>query len=121
MLFGTLPFYACSHNEDDLTLLQRIYRSKNVSVRNDPDGRSRLNVNIFTGDVIVTDFGDTPPMGNIKTEPLPIMLDRWLERPLAKSIDCMCSAVNCLGPNLLVKEAYYPAIDFTTKKSVISN
>ena len=27
-------------------------------MRNDPDGRSRLNVNVFTGNVIVTDFGD---------------------------------------------------------------
>ena len=28
MLFGTLPFYACSNNEEDLTLLQRLYSSK---------------------------------------------------------------------------------------------
>lgn len=119
MLFGTLPFYPCSDNEEDLALLKRIYNSKNVSVRNDPDGRSRLNVNIFTGDVIVTDFGDTPPMGNIQTESLPIMLDRWLERPLAKSISCHCPSVRCLGPNLLVKDAYYPEIDFTKKEAEI--
>ncbi|MFL6555779.1 MAG: radical SAM/CxCxxxxC motif protein YfkAB, partial [Bacillus sp. (in: firmicutes)] len=61
MLFGTLPFYACSSEQEDLSLLQRLYTSKNVTVRNDPDGRSRLNVNIFNGDIIVTDFGDTPP------------------------------------------------------------
>lgn len=120
MLFGTLPFYACSKDEEDLALLERIYKSKNVSVRNDPDGRSRLNVNIFTGDVIVTDFGDTPPMGNIQTESLPIMLDRWLDRPLAKSISCHCPAVNCLGPNLLVKDAYYPEIDFTNRHTTIT-
>ena len=65
MLFGTLPFYACLGNEDDLALIQRLRETKNVTVRNDPDGRSRLNVNIFTGDVIVTDFGDTPPLGNV--------------------------------------------------------
>src|SRR5690606_2580266 len=53
MLFGTLPFYACSDNVEDLTLLKRLYASKNVTVRNDPDGRSRLNVNIFNGDIIV--------------------------------------------------------------------
>lgn len=120
MLLGTLPFYPCSQNKDDLALLERIYNSKNVSVRNDPDGRSRLNVNIFTGDVIVTDFGDTPPMGNIQNESLPIMLDRWLERSLAKTIDCHCPAVNCLGPNLLVKDAYYPGVDFTNRSSNIS-
>jgi len=117
MLFGTLPFYPCSDNKEDLELLKRLYSSNNVSVRNDPDGRSRLNVNIFTGDVIVTDFGDTPPMGNIQTDALPEMLDRWLERPLAKSIGCHCPAVKCLGPNLLVKDAYYSEVDFTTKKS----
>lgn len=119
MLLGTLPFYPCSTNEKDLALLERIYASKNVSVRNDPDGRSRLNVNIFNGEVIVTDFGDTPPMGNIQTESLPIMLDRWLDRPLAKSISCHCPAVHCLGPNLLVKDAYYPEVDFTNKKTNI--
>lgn len=119
MLFGTLPFYPCSDKEEDLALLKRIYNSKNVTVRNDPDGRSRLNVNIFTGDVIVTDFGDTPPMGNIQTDALPIMLDRWQERPLAKTISCHCPAVKCLGPNLLVKDAYYADTDFTTKKRVV--
>ena len=120
MLFGTLPFYPCSHDEEDLALLKRIYKSKNVSVRNDPDGRSRLNVNIFTGDVIVTDFGDTPPMGNIHTDSVPVMLDRWQERPLAKTISCHCPAVKCLGPNLLVKEAYYSETDFMKKKSNIT-
>jgi radical SAM/CxCxxxxC motif protein YfkAB len=56
MLFGTMPFYACSSNPEDLRLLERLYKGKNVTIRNDPDGRSRLNVNIFTGDIIVTDF-----------------------------------------------------------------
>lgn len=118
MLFGTLPFYPCSPQDEDIKLLNRIYNSKNVSVRNDPDGRSRLNVNIFTGDVIVTDFGDTPPLGNISTDSLPAMLDRWLETPLAKTISCHCPAVQCLGPNLLVKDAYYQDVDFTSRKAV---
>lgn len=119
MLLGTLPFYPCSNNPEDLKLLERIYKSKNVSVRNDPDGRSRLNVNIFNGEVIVTDFGDTPPMGNIQSESLPIMLDRWLERPLAQSVSCHCPAANCLGPNLLVKDAYYSEVDFLGKSTKI--
>ncbi|MFS0576284.1 radical SAM/CxCxxxxC motif protein YfkAB [Sporosarcina sp. 179-K 3D1 HS] len=119
MLFGTLPFYACSDKREDLELLARLYDSKNVSLRNDPDGRSRLNVNIFTGDVIVTDFGDTPPMGNIQQDALPVMLDRWLERPLAQSISCHCPAVRCLGPNLLVKDAYYREEDFMGKQARI--
>ncbi|RLJ86632.1 radical SAM/CxCxxxxC motif protein YfkAB [Planococcus citreus] len=120
MLFGTLPFYPCSQNDEDIQLLNRIHASKNVTVRNDPDGRSRLNVNIFTGEVIVTDFGDTPAMGNIQHDSLPAMLDRWLERPLAKTIACHCPAAKCLGPNLLVKDAYYPDIDFTVQKSKIT-
>jgi radical SAM/CxCxxxxC motif protein YfkAB len=115
MLFGTLPFYPCSQNDEDTKLLNRIHASKNVTVRNDPDGRSRLNVNIFTGEVIVTDFGDTPAMGNIQNDSLPSMLDRWLERPLAKTIGCHCLAAKCLGPNLLVKDAYYPETDFTVQ------
>lgn len=117
MLFGTLPYYPCSSNEEDMMLLKRIYNSKLVSVRNDPDGRSRLNVNIFTGDVIVTDFGDTPPLGNIQTEGLPIMYDRWMEGPLAKSLNCHCPAVKCLGPNILVKNAYYEDVNFMERKA----
>lgn len=120
MLFGTLPFYPCSPNAEDVALLERIYKSPNISVRNDPDGRSRLNVNIFSGDVIVTDFGDTPPMGNIQHESLPIMLERWLEKPLAKKISCHCPQVQCLGPNLLVKDAYYRDVDFTKRQAQIS-
>ena len=120
MLFGTLPFYPCSQSDEDIQLLNRIHASKNVTVRNDPDGRSRLNVNIFTGEVIVTDFGDTPAMGNIQHDSLPAMLDRWLERPLAKTIACHCPAAKCLGPNLLVKDAYYPDIDFAVQKSRIN-
>ena len=41
MLFGTLPFYPCSSSQADLELQKRLFKEKNVSVRNDPDGRSR--------------------------------------------------------------------------------
>src|SRR5690606_25563460 len=117
MLFGTLPFYPCNNNQADLDLLQRIYKSKNVSVRNDPDGRSRLNVNIFTGDVIVADFGDEPPLGNIQTDSFPSLFDQWLATPLAKSLNCHCPSVRCLGPNLLVKNTYYQEEDFQQRKA----
>ncbi|MBO8178837.1 MAG: radical SAM/CxCxxxxC motif protein YfkAB [Bacillus sp. (in: Bacteria)] len=120
MLFGTLPFYPCSQNKEDLTLLKRLYEAKNVTVRNDPDGRSRLNVNIFTGDVIVTDFGDAPPLGNVQTNDLPSIFERWLKSSLAKSLNCHCPAVQCLGPNVLVKNTYYPDVDFTTRKAEIA-
>lgn len=120
MLFGTLPFYACSQKEEDLELLKRLYSSKNVTVRNDPDGRSRLNINIFTGDVIVTDFGDTPSLGNILKDSLPEVYSRWMNTELAKGLNCHCPAVRCLGPNVLVKNSYYKGVDFQDRKSGIS-
>ncbi|GLB59918.1 radical SAM/CxCxxxxC motif protein YfkAB [Cytobacillus sp. NCCP-133] len=119
MLFGTLPFYACSSNEADLQLLKRLHNSKNVTVRNDPDGRSRLNVNIFTGDVIVTDFGDTPPLGNIKSDQLEEIYKKWSETQLADSLNCHCAGVRCLGPNVLVKNSYYKDADFKKLSSNI--
>ncbi|GLC89184.1 radical SAM/CxCxxxxC motif protein YfkAB [Lysinibacillus piscis] len=112
MLFGTLPFYPCSTNEEDQALLQRLRNAKNVTLRNDPDGRSRLNINIFTGDVIVTDFGDTPALGNIVHDELPAIFTKWLATDLAKSLNCHCPAVKCLGPNVLVKNMYYQDTPF---------
>ena len=114
MLFGTLPFYPCSMNEEDIRLQQRLKAAKNVTVRNDPDGRSRLNINIFTGEVIVTDFGDAPALGNIKEDTLPAIFDKWLDSDLAKSLNCHCPAVKCLGPNVLVKNMYYKDHEFVS-------
>ncbi|MBP3952387.1 radical SAM/CxCxxxxC motif protein YfkAB [Bacillus sp. YZJH907-2] len=119
MLFGTLPFYPCNSNEEDLLLQRRLYNSDNVTVRNDPDGRSRLNVNIFDGNIIVTDFGDTPPLGNIKETNLLLAYDRWMDTNLANSLNCHCPSVKCLGPNVLVKDAYYKNIDFSKRQSNI--
>ncbi|SET02686.1 radical SAM/CxCxxxxC motif protein YfkAB [Oceanobacillus limi] len=120
MLFGTLPFYPCSLNEADLKLLQRLYKEKNVTVRNDPDGRSRLNVNIFTGDVIVTDFGDEEPsVGNIQDTSLLDAYSRWMDTNTAKQLNCHCPAVKCLGPNLLVKNTYYKDVDFQSRRANI--
>ena len=119
MLFGTLPFYACSQNEEDLHLLKRLSHEKNVTVRNDPDGRSRLNTNIFTGDVIVTDFGDTPPLGNIKEDRLVDLFDKWLHTELATSLNCHCPQVQCLGPNALVKNSYYKEVNFRSRHALL--
>lgn len=121
MLFGTLPFYACSSNADDLDLLKRLYAAKNVTVRNDPDGRSRLNVNIFTGEVIVTDFGDTPALGNIQEDMLEDVFKKWMGSGLAESLNCHCPQARCLGPNVLVKNSYYKDIDFLKRKAQLSN
>ncbi|ASK64477.1 radical SAM/CxCxxxxC motif protein YfkAB [Virgibacillus phasianinus] len=121
MMFGTLPFYPCSSSQKDLDLLKRLYREDNVSVRNDPDGRSRLNVNIYTGDIIVTDFGDEPTLGNIQDTSLPDAYSKWLDTPTAKSLNCHCPAVKCLGPNLLVKNTYYSDVDFQKRKTQINS
>ncbi|WP_406685729.1 radical SAM/CxCxxxxC motif protein YfkAB [Rossellomorea vietnamensis] len=120
MLFGTLPFYPCSSSDEDLDLLKTLYSAKKVSVRNDPDGRSRLNVNIFTGDVIVTDFGDTPPLGNITKDTLPDIFEKWKGLPLAKELNCHCPMARCLGPNVLVKSMYYKDVDFSKREAKIS-
>ncbi|MCE4957513.1 radical SAM/CxCxxxxC motif protein YfkAB [Macrococcoides caseolyticum] len=113
MLFGTLPILPCSMHPDDQVFLKEVHQAKNVTVRNDPDGRSRLNVNVFTGDVIVTDFGDeTGTIENIITTPLQTIYDKWKMSELNQSLNCHCPKVKCLGPNLLVKNMYYPDIDF---------
>lgn len=120
MLFGTLPFYACSPDEKTQQLLKRLRTEKNVTVRNDPDGRSRLNINIFTGEIIVTDFGDAPPLGNVQTTILQEAYETWNGSKLAAELNCHCAGVQCLGPNILVKNAYYPTIDFTNKTAVLA-
>ena len=118
MLFGTLPFYACSMKEEDLALHRRLRREPNVSVRNDPDGRSRLNVNIFDGEIIVTDFGDElASLGTIHDTSFNEAYAMWQQTELNQSLSCHCPAVQCLGPNALVKNAYYPEVDFLKQSS----
>ena len=96
MLFGTLPIYPCINDENDQLLLERLRNEKNVTVRNDPDGRSRLNVNVFSGDVIVTDFGDeNGTISNIKHDKLTDVFNAWLSTDLAKSLNCHCEAFQC--------------------------
>lgn len=120
MMFGTLPFYGCSKDERDLQLIQRLHDEPNVTVRNDPDGRSRLNVNIFTGEIIVTDFGDFPILGNIQTTTLTEAFDQWLQRDCARQLHCHCPEIKCLGPNPLVKGLYYPNTDFNNRHTKLS-
>lgn len=117
MLFGTLPFYQCSDDAEDRKLLSRLAGERNVTVRNDPDGRNRLNVNLFTGDVFVTDFSDVPAFGNIANAKLDEVFDSWLDHELAKSVNCHCPAASCCGPNLLVKDMYYRDVDFHMREA----
>ncbi|WP_310549768.1 radical SAM/CxCxxxxC motif protein YfkAB [Paenibacillus glufosinatiresistens] len=120
MLLGTLPFFACSAEERDQKLLERLRSERNVTVRNDPDGRNRVNVNLFNGEVFVTDFADIPAFGNIAESGLDEIFGRWVnEHPLNRKIDCYCEAAACCGPNLLVADMYYSDIDFKSRKAII--
>ncbi|ANS77074.1 radical SAM/CxCxxxxC motif protein YfkAB [Paenibacillus yonginensis] len=119
MLFGTLPFFACSFNSEDQELVSRLRKEKKVTVRNDPDGRNRVNVNLFTGDVFVTDFAAIPSFGNIADQKLDDIFERWLtEHPLSGSVNCFCESANCCGPNLLVADMYYKDTDFKSRKAI---
>lgn len=119
MLFGTLPFYHCSDDKEERELLSRLAKEQNVTVRNDPDGRNRLNVNLFSGDVYVTDFSDVPSFGNIADSRLDELFDRWLQHPLAEGVNCHCPAASCCGPNLLVKDMYYKDVNFHMRSAIL--
>jgi radical SAM/CxCxxxxC motif protein YfkAB len=119
MLFGTLPMYRCNDNLEDQRLLKRLATAPNVTVRNDPDGRNRLNVNVFTGDMFVTDFAAVPPLGNILNDSLDDVFERWTEHPLYRRVSCYCPEAACCGPNLLVADTYYKDVDFTLRKAII--
>lgn len=119
MLFGTLPFFACSGKAEDQALIRRLRQEPNVTVRNDPDGRNRVNVNLFTGDVFVTDFADIPAFGNIGERSLDAIFDSWLnDHPLNRKVNCHCDAAGCCGPNLLVADMYYKDVDFKQRKAI---
>ncbi|MFD1267129.1 radical SAM/CxCxxxxC motif protein YfkAB [Paenibacillus motobuensis] len=119
MLFGTLPFFACNPSTEDAELLRRLREEPNVTVRNDPDGRNRVNVNMFTGDVFVTDFAAIPAFGNLRDGRLDDIFEKWLmEHPLNQKVNCHCPAANCCGPNLLVADMYYKGIDFKSRKAI---
>lgn len=118
MLFGTLPFFMCSPDAEERALVRRLAGAPNVTVRNDPDGRSRLNVNLFTGDVFVTDFADVPAFGNIRGDRLDDVFERWLAGPIAAGVNCHCPEASCCGPNLLVKEMYFREQNFGLRRAV---
>lgn len=119
MLFGTLPFYHCSPDPQDRKLLEQIESAPRTTIRNDPDGRNRLNVNLFSGEVFITDFAELSSFGHIQNERLEDIFKRWLEHPLMQTVNCHCPAVGCCGPNLLVKDAYYRDVDFTSRKAIL--
>lgn len=119
-LFGTFPFLACSPNEEDLRLLRKVWQAPNVTVRNCPDGRSRLNFNAYTGDCFVTDFGRWGLVGNAVEDPLPAMLERWHRSETFAPYLCYCPEAGCTGPNPIVAMMYHPGVDFRTRRARIA-
>jgi radical SAM/CxCxxxxC motif protein YfkAB len=119
MLFGTLPFFSCNQTPEDQRLIRRLRNEPNVTVRNDPDGRNRLNVNLFTGEIFVTDFADFSALGNTAQDQLDDVFASWLKHPLNQSVSCHCPEAACCGPNLLVADSYYRGIDFRKRKAIM--
>ncbi|MDP5275077.1 radical SAM/CxCxxxxC motif protein YfkAB [Chengkuizengella axinellae] len=120
MLFGTLPFYYCSYDVYDRQLLTRLQNEPNVTVRNDPDGRNRLNIDLFNGNMHVTDFSDLSAVGSIKDQKLDEVFEKWLQHPINQTVNCFCAEANCCGPNLLVKDAYYNQVNFKERKAILN-
>lgn len=119
VLFGTFPFLPCSPLPEDQELLRAVAAAPNVSVRNCPDGRNRVNVDLFTGAIRVTDFGDIPPLGDVRTDRLEDAFGRWHRHPRFQPLNCHCPEAGCTGPDLLVAEMYYPGVDFRTRRAIL--
>ncbi|MDB4893923.1 MAG: hypothetical protein JWN15_185 [Firmicutes bacterium] len=95
------------------------HRSADFSIRNDPDGRNRVNINSFTGDLFVTDFADIPTLGNISTDRLADVFERWQQHPVFVPYNCYSPEVGCTGPNLIVAHMYHAGVDFRTRKAIL--
>lgn len=117
VLFGTFPFFPCSPLHEDRALITKAKGAPNLSIRNCPDGRNRININAFTGDLYVTDFADVPALGNLTTDKLQAVFDRWQADPRFAPYNCYCPEAGCTGPNLLVAHMYYQGIDFRDRKA----
>jgi len=120
ILFGTFPFFACSPEPRYRELYVRAHAEPCTTVRNDPDGRNRLNVSSLTGDVLLQDFADFAPLGNIMHDSFNEIWDRWLDSGARRRIACACDSAKCLGPNLIVAETYYPGLDWTTREALVA-
>jgi len=121
ILFGTFPFFPCSAEPAHRELWRRVQSTPNTSIRNDPDGRSRLNIDGMTGNIRVTDFGNPAALGNILDGvTLPEAFARYQEDPAYKPYRCVCPEAGCLGPNGMVARTYFRDVDFTRRRALVS-
>lgn len=121
VLFGTFPFLPCSPDPRDRALWQRVRAAADVTVRNDPDGRCRINLDATSGDLRVTDFADLPPLGNVLQGDDPqACFAAWQDHPAYAPYNCCCPEAGCAGVNLLVAETWLPGVDFRTRRAVLA-
>lgn len=119
ILFGTFPFFPCSPEPSHRALWRRVQMTPNTTIRNDPDGRSRLNVDGMTGRIRVTDFGNPAPLGSILDGvTLPEAFARYQEDLSYKPYRCVCPEAGCLGPNGIVARTYFQDVDFTARRAL---
>lgn len=119
VLFGTFPFLPCDPDPGRRALWRRVVATPNVTVRNDPDGRSRLNIDALTGEVRVADFDDFPTLGSVLSGvDLACALARWHESAAFRRYRCVCPQARCLGPNPIVARTYFPEVDFRLRHAI---
>lgn len=121
VLFGTFPFLACSSDPAHRNLWQRVRATPNTTIRNDPDGRSRLNVDGTSGNIRVTDFGDPRSLGNVLDGvTLQDAFARYQNDPSYRPYRCVCPEAECLGPNGMVATTYFADVDFTDRRALVA-
>ena len=103
MLFGTLPFFACSAVQEDRELWRKLQQAVNVTVRNDPDGRNRLNVDTFSGKVSVTDFAELTQIASIHEAPYELdrIFEQWQRHEIYNRLNCYCEKSKLLRSQLI--------------------
>src|SRR5690606_15975016 len=99
--------------------IRRLHATPNTTVRNDPDGRNRLNISSLDGGVHIQDFADEGRLGSIQETSLEEIWQTWLTSESARRIHCACPQARCLGPNLIVAESYYPEVDWQQRRATI--
>jgi len=119
ILFGTFPFFACSPDPEHRELWRYVISQPNTTIRNDPDGRNRLNVSSLTGEVLLQDFADLGPLGNIEEESFLDIWERWLSSERAARLHCACPQARCLGPNLIVADVYFPGVSWRGRRALV--